>query len=141
MHKLILISYLLNLCQNYHCSFFRWFHAVRSWGRNLAVNVWFIHRLWFNETDCSDDLTALPEYVPLSSFKTRASHLEILRYKWIKSLYASVDFTFVSLWHKAWLDVCACKSGNKSGCFMFNDNALSYRIHFNSVLNLFFFFE
>ncbi|XP_030832561.1 bifunctional peptidase and arginyl-hydroxylase JMJD5 [Strongylocentrotus purpuratus] len=58
---------------------YRWFHAVRSWGRNLAVNVWFIHRLWFNETDCSDELMALPEYVPLSSFKTRASHLEILR--------------------------------------------------------------
>eukprot|EP00057_Strongylocentrotus_purpuratus_P002050 XP_003723742.1 PREDICTED: uncharacterized protein LOC100892633 [Strongylocentrotus purpuratus] len=58
---------------------YRWFHAVRSWGRNLAVNVWFIHRLWFNETDCSDELMVLPEYVPLSSFKTRASHLEILR--------------------------------------------------------------
>nr|XP_054756261.1 bifunctional peptidase and arginyl-hydroxylase JMJD5-like isoform X1 [Lytechinus pictus] len=58
---------------------YRWFHAVRSWGRNLAVNVWFLHQLWFNKADCSDDLSTLPEYEALSSFKTRASSFELLR--------------------------------------------------------------
>ncbi|XP_071507437.1 bifunctional peptidase and arginyl-hydroxylase JMJD5-like [Diadema antillarum] len=58
---------------------YRWFHSVRSSGRNLAINVWFIHQVWFNTSDCPGDLSQLPDYLPLSKVTTRGNRLEPLR--------------------------------------------------------------
>ncbi|XP_046858882.1 uncharacterized protein LOC124452390 isoform X2 [Xenia sp. Carnegie-2017] len=47
---------------------YRWFHQVRSYGpRNLAINIWFAHRLKFNATDCQKK--AADEFASLSQFE------------------------------------------------------------------------
>ncbi|XP_021351709.1 lysine-specific demethylase 8-like isoform X2 [Mizuhopecten yessoensis] len=34
---------------------YRWFHQVHSLpGRNLALNFWFHHRMWYNSSECTD---------------------------------------------------------------------------------------
>ena len=32
-----------------HC---RWYHQLRSYGRNLAINIWWVPVRKFDETDC-----------------------------------------------------------------------------------------
>ncbi|XP_033750165.1 tRNA wybutosine-synthesizing protein 5-like [Pecten maximus] len=47
----------------------RWFHQVHSLpGRNLALNFWFQHRMWYNTSECKDmdPYTAPPK--PLVQF-------------------------------------------------------------------------
>lgn len=49
---------------------FRWFHQVRSYGpRNLAINIWFGHKLKFNSTDCEHSPYKDQQFAPLSEFK------------------------------------------------------------------------
>ena len=44
---------LVTLYTLYFLVFSRWFHTVKSsQERNLAVNLWFTHLLWFNQSDC-----------------------------------------------------------------------------------------
>eukprot|EP00118_Oscarella_pearsei_P015319 m.137643 g.137643 ORF g.137643 m.137643 type:complete len:104 (+) comp38220_c0_seq30:1245-1556(+) len=35
---------------------YKWYHQVRSYDRNIAVNVWWNPLLVFNETDCQPHL-------------------------------------------------------------------------------------
>lgn len=45
---------------------YKWFHYIySSTGRNLAMNFWFSHLWWFNNTDCED---LLRENEPLTNF-------------------------------------------------------------------------
>ncbi|XP_033634064.1 bifunctional peptidase and arginyl-hydroxylase JMJD5-like [Asterias rubens] len=48
---------------------YRWYHQVRSLqGRNLAINIWFVHLLQFIADDCrsKDDI---PDFTPLEQFQ------------------------------------------------------------------------
>ncbi|XP_052279189.1 uncharacterized protein LOC127877397 isoform X2 [Dreissena polymorpha] len=50
----------------------RWYHYVHSPpGRNLAVNIWFSHFWWFNQTDCEG---VDRSNVPLLDVKFRSSN-------------------------------------------------------------------
>ncbi|XP_032811225.2 tRNA wybutosine-synthesizing protein 5-like [Petromyzon marinus] len=58
---------------------YKWLHQVNSdAGRSLAVNFWFVHLRWFNQTDCEKTPTPSSEGVPLSDYRM-ASTLELLR--------------------------------------------------------------
>lgn len=52
----------------------RWFHQVRSSGRNLAVNIWWVPVRTFNKSDCyekvggKEQLKSLSEYASLSRY-------------------------------------------------------------------------
>ncbi|XP_022105662.1 lysine-specific demethylase 8-like isoform X2 [Acanthaster planci] len=57
---------------------YRWFHQVRSAaGRSLAINIWFVHLLQFNSSDCKAK-GKLPDFEPLAQFEL-ASDSEQLR--------------------------------------------------------------
>ena len=60
---------------------FRWFHHVHSQGRNLAVNIWFVHNMYFNRTSCEQQQKDLPEFVPLSQFKMASTSEQI---RWVE---------------------------------------------------------
>ena len=48
---------------------FRWYHSVTSGpGRNLAVNVWFMHRLWFDTNDCEEKRSGLQDAAPMDQY-------------------------------------------------------------------------
>lgn len=49
---------------------YRWAHQVRSSGRNLAINIWFIHQHYFDEEDCKAK-GDLPEFAVLSDFEIK----------------------------------------------------------------------
>lgn len=62
---------------------YKWLHQVNSdAGRSLAVNFWFVHLHWFNQTDCDKTPQQQPppatQDVPLSDYQM-ASTLELLR--------------------------------------------------------------
>ncbi len=47
----------------------RWYHQVRSLqGRNLAINIWFIHLLQFISADCKSK-GDMPDFRPLEQFQ------------------------------------------------------------------------
>ena len=47
---------------------------MRSYGpRNLAINIWFAHRLTFNSTDCEKSVHKDKEFAPLSQFAVTES--------------------------------------------------------------------
>ncbi|CAB3977741.1 Hypothetical predicted protein [Paramuricea clavata] len=53
---------------------YRWFHQVRSYGpRNLAINIWFAHKLEFNSTDCEESPYKDKQFAPLSEFEVTES--------------------------------------------------------------------
>ncbi|XP_065060405.1 bifunctional peptidase and arginyl-hydroxylase JMJD5-like isoform X2 [Rhopilema esculentum] len=49
-----------------------WFHQVRSYNRNIAVNVWFTHPLKINESDC-DGKDWKDNYIPLKNYKLKSN--------------------------------------------------------------------
>ena len=51
---------------------YRWFHQVRSYGpRNLAINIWFTHRLTFKPDNCEKSAYKDKEFAPLSEFQVK----------------------------------------------------------------------
>eukprot|EP00794_Sanderia_malayensis_P009650 gene9650-10638_t len=49
-----------------------WYHQVRSFDRNIAVNVWFTHPNQINETDCNGK-SWKSHYVPLDKFQLKSN--------------------------------------------------------------------
>ncbi|XP_053405427.1 bifunctional peptidase and arginyl-hydroxylase JMJD5-like [Mercenaria mercenaria] len=55
---------------------YKWYHHVYSPpGRNLAVNLWFSHLWWFNQTDCKDYTSK--ESKPLSEFSMASPNMQL----------------------------------------------------------------
>lgn len=80
---------------------YKWYHHVYSpAGRNLAVNLWFTHLWWFNQSNCSD---AGNQSKPLSDFE-QASSNEILRFHFLAPFSEQKEVT-----EKSFLQACTCK--------------------------------
>lgn len=59
---------------------YRWFHQVRSYGpRNLAINIWFSHKLTFNSADCNNNPYKDKEFAPLSAFNVSQNFEQDIR--------------------------------------------------------------
>jgi lysine-specific demethylase 8 len=54
--ELLDVEYQLAHVEEGDCFFlpYKWFHVIRSYGRNLAVNVWYTPLIDFNTTDCNN---------------------------------------------------------------------------------------
>ncbi|XP_033108665.1 bifunctional peptidase and arginyl-hydroxylase JMJD5-like [Anneissia japonica] len=72
---------------------YKWFHQVKSSGRNLAVNVWFNHVWRFNHTDC--DIKQPRVHAPLSLFKFVDTKEEIRQH--IMSLMDDLNVQYLSV--------------------------------------------
>ncbi|KAL3866847.1 hypothetical protein ACJMK2_044106 [Sinanodonta woodiana] len=120
---------------------FKWYHHVHSLpGRNLAVNHWFFHLWWFNNSDCERANSAGPlESRPLLEF-TKASELELVRSQFLslfedKSSISAVEF----------LEVVSCPRASGVKMFKFldidNDHKLEweelYRFKMDDVMETF----
>ncbi|KAK3579916.1 hypothetical protein CHS0354_012457 [Potamilus streckersoni] len=108
---------------------FKWYHHVHSLpGRNLAVNHWFFHLWWFNNSDCERAYSEGPlESRPLNQF-TKASELELVRSQFLsifedKSSISAVEF----------LEVVRCPRASGIKMFKFLDVNKDHKLEWEEL--------
>lgn len=80
---------------------YRWFHQVRSYGpRNVAINIWFAHKLTFNSTDCDYSPYKEKEFAPLNAFNVTENYEENIRTMLVD------EMNYVSVNETKWLEIC-----------------------------------
>lgn len=74
------------------------YHQVRSYDRNIAVNVWWKHKADFIPTDCDMEPNQTLDKFKFSALEKESSNEEPVDLMWVMPYFAKKDFSLLMHW-------------------------------------------